>query len=192
MLRSLVRKARQVAGDPVLRQWLLRCLKGGVSGPPPFAAHRQPYLNGMAAGNAESKDAAGTFRGLAAGPPAEPIELPLAGTNVALAPGDEDGVFKRSFDDVETLLALHRFAWVPLATGDGIAASWAQALWSDPDRIELPARPTNEPRFLIVGRIMQAVWTATVTYRHESTIRLISVRRARQSEEEKYREEDHR
>ena len=129
MLRSLVRKARQVAGDPVLRQWLLRRLKGGVSGPPPFAAHRPPYLNGMAAGNAESQNAAWTFHGLAAGPPMRPIELPLAGTNVALAPGDEDGVFKRSFDDVETLLALHRFAWVPLATGDGIAASWAQALW---------------------------------------------------------------
>jgi len=55
-------------------------------------------------------------------------------------------------------------------------------LWSDPDRIELPARPTNEPRFLIIGQIMQAVWTATVTYRHEEAIRIISVRRARDNE----------
>ena len=56
----------------------------------------------------------------------------------------------------------------------------------DPDRIELRARPTNEPRFLIVGQIMQAVWTATVTYRHEETIRIISVRRARDNEEAHY------
>ena len=40
----------------------------------------------------------------------------------------------------------------------------------------------NEPRFLIIGQIVQAVWTATVTYRHEETIRLISVLRARDNE----------
>ena len=40
----------------------------------------------------------------------------------------------------------------------GIDFVEAQALWSDPDRIELPARPTNEPRFLIVGQIKRAVW----------------------------------
>jgi uncharacterized DUF497 family protein len=39
----------------------------------------------------------------------------------------------------------------------GIDFIEAQALRSDPDRIELPARPTNEPRFLIVGQIKQAV-----------------------------------
>ena len=64
----------------------------------------------------------------------------------------------------------------------GIDFVEAQALWLDPDRIELPARPTTEPRFLLVGQITQTLWTATVTYRHEETIRLISVRRARDSE----------
>ena len=68
----------------------------------------------------------------------------------------------------------------------GIDFVQAQALWSDPERIELPARPTSEPRFLIIGQIMQAVWTATVTYRHEEAIRLISVRRARENEEAQY------
>ena len=55
-----------------------------------------------------------------------------------------------------------------------------------PDRLELPARPTNEPRFLIVGQIRQVMWTATVTHRHEETIRLISIRRARDGEEAQY------
>jgi hypothetical protein len=68
----------------------------------------------------------------------------------------------------------------------GIDFVEAQALWLDPDRVELPARPTDEPRFLVVGQITQAVWTATVTYRHEETIRLISVRRARDSEKAQY------
>ncbi|MDA1184171.1 MAG: BrnT family toxin [Acidobacteria bacterium] len=68
----------------------------------------------------------------------------------------------------------------------GIDFLEAQALWADPDRIELPARPTNEPRFLIVGQIKQAVWTATVTYRHEEATRIISVRRARNQEKAHY------
>ena len=45
---------------------------------------------------------------------------------------------------------------------------------------------TNEPRFLLVGQIKQAVWTATVTYRHEEAIRIISVRRARDDEKAQY------
>ena len=44
----------------------------------------------------------------------------------------------------------------------------------------------NELRFLIVGQIAQAVWTATVTYRHEETIHLISIRRARDGEKRQY------
>ena len=62
----------------------------------------------------------------------------------------------------------------------------AQALWLDPDRIEVPAWPATEPRFLLVGQITQTLWTATVTYRHEEPIRLISVRRARDSEKTQY------
>ncbi len=58
-----------------------------------------------------------------------PIELPLAGTLLKLNPGDESGIFNRPYDDIETLLALHRFAWVPLVEGSGVTASWVQALW---------------------------------------------------------------
>ncbi len=68
----------------------------------------------------------------------------------------------------------------------GIDFVEAQALWLDPDRIEIPARPMHEPRFLIVGHVKQAIWTATVTYRHEEATRIISVRRARNSEKALY------
>ena len=84
-----------------------------------------------------------------------------------------------------------RFEFDPLKSAankakHGIDFTEAQALWLDPDRIELPARLTDEPRFLIVGQIGQAVWTATVTYRHEEAIRIISVRRARHDEKARY------
>ena len=38
----------------------------------------------------------------------------------------------------------------------GIDFVEAQALWTDPDRVEVPARPMNEPRLTIIGRIAQA------------------------------------
>jgi uncharacterized DUF497 family protein len=41
-------------------------------------------------------------------------------------------------------------------------------------------------RAFFVGQITQALWTAAVTYRHEETIRIISVRRARDSEKAQY------
>ena len=70
----------------------------------------------------------------------------------------------------------------------GISFIEAQALWLDADRLERTARPTNEPRFQIIGQIGQTVWTATVTYRYEDTIRIISVRRARDTEKTQYLE----
>ena len=69
----------------------------------------------------------------------------------------------------------------------GIDFVEAQALWADPDRIEVPARPMNEPRVTIIGRIAQTFWSATVTHRHEDTIRIFSVRRSREYEKGRYR-----
>lgn len=57
----------------------------------------------------------------------------------------------------------------------------AQALWDDPDLLEIPAKTADESRFLIVGRIGEKCWSAVITYRQD-TIRIISVRRARAEE----------
>ena len=69
----------------------------------------------------------------------------------------------------------------------GIDFVEAQALWEDPDYIERPARSATEPRVQVIGRIAQTLWSAFATIRHEETIRIISVRRARQDEERRYR-----
>jgi uncharacterized protein len=69
----------------------------------------------------------------------------------------------------------------------GIDFVEAAALWDDPDYIERPARSATEPRVQVIGRIAQILWSAFVTIRHEETIRIISVRRARQDEERRYR-----
>ena len=61
----------------------------------------------------------------------------------------------------------------------------AQALWNDPDRLEVPARSLDEPRAQVIGRIGTALWSAFITRRNDR-IRIISVRRARNEEKAAY------
>ena len=67
----------------------------------------------------------------------------------------------------------------------GIDFVGAQALWSDSHRLEIPARSGDEPRTQVIGRIGDLVWSAFITPRGES-VRIISVRRARDEEKAAY------
>ncbi|MDH3814368.1 MAG: BrnT family toxin [Acidobacteriota bacterium] len=67
----------------------------------------------------------------------------------------------------------------------GIDFDGAQALWDDLDLIVIPARTSDEPRSLVVGRISATHWSGVITYR-EDRIRIISVRRSRDEEIEIY------
>jgi len=42
----------------------------------------------------------------------------------------------------------------------GIDFADAKALWDDEDRLEVPARTQDEPRWVVIGRIDGHVWTA--------------------------------
>ena len=64
----------------------------------------------------------------------------------------------------------------------GIDFVEAQALWSDPDLLEIPAKNVeDENRYLLIGKIGQKHWSAVITYRNDS-VRIISVRRSRGKE----------
>jgi len=65
----------------------------------------------------------------------------------------------------------------------------AQQLWTDALLVEVPARTTDEPRWLLVGKIGEKHWSAIITRRGDN-IRLISVRRSRDEEVEIYESED--
>jgi hypothetical protein len=78
------------------------------------------------------------------------------------------------------------FEFDPLKSQDnlekhGIDFVQAQAIWDDVDYIEIPARTSDEPRWLVIGKINEKFWSAVITYRDES-IRIISVRRSREEE----------
>ena len=67
----------------------------------------------------------------------------------------------------------------------GIDFTEAQELWNDVDLLEIPAKTTDEMRFLVIGIIGKQHWTGIISYRNDNT-RIISVRRARNEEIELY------
>jgi uncharacterized DUF497 family protein len=67
----------------------------------------------------------------------------------------------------------------------GIDFYEAQALWDDPDFIEIPVKTSDEPRFLVIGKISEKHWSGIITYRNDK-IRLISVRCSRKEEVDIY------
>ncbi len=69
----------------------------------------------------------------------------------------------------------------------GIDFVEGQALWEDPDRLQLTARTQGEPRLMLIGSISDKHWSAIFTIRDDRT-RIISVRRSRTKEVEQYEE----
>lgn len=63
----------------------------------------------------------------------------------------------------------------------GIDFSAVQALWDDVMRVEVPARTTDEPRWLVIGQIAGKHWSVVVTY-GEHRVRIISARQSRKEE----------
>jgi uncharacterized DUF497 family protein len=67
----------------------------------------------------------------------------------------------------------------------GIDFVEAQDLWNDLDLLEIPAKTSDEARFLVIGKIDNKHWAGIIAYRNDN-IRIISVRRARNEEVELY------
>jgi uncharacterized DUF497 family protein len=71
----------------------------------------------------------------------------------------------------------------------GVDFEEAQALWSDPALLEIPALVTDEPRWVVIGKMFEKHWSAVIT-RRDDGVRIISVRRARDEEVEIYESQD--
>lgn len=71
----------------------------------------------------------------------------------------------------------------------GIDFEAAQWLLADAGLVEIAARTTDEPRWLLIGKIDEKHWSAVITRRGDN-IRLISVRRSRDEEVAIYESED--
>ena len=67
----------------------------------------------------------------------------------------------------------------------GIDFVEGQALWDDPERLELPAKTVGEQRYMLIGKIEGKYWSAIFMIRDGKT-RIISMRHARVKEIEAY------
>ncbi|MCP4295746.1 MAG: BrnT family toxin [Proteobacteria bacterium] len=66
-------------------------------------------------------------------------------------------------------------------TKHGIDFEEAKLLWNDLDRLQIQAKSETEPRYALIAKYGEKLWTAFFTIR-EDRIRIISVRRARKGE----------
>jgi len=46
---------------------------------------------------------------------------------------------------------------------NGVDFIEAQELWNDIDLLEIPVKTTDEPRFLVIGKIGEKHWTGVIT-----------------------------
>ena len=67
----------------------------------------------------------------------------------------------------------------------GIDFDQARDLWLDERALIVPARTELEPRYALIAQSVGQVWTCIFTKRSDR-IRIISVRRSRDGEKEKY------
>ncbi|RAU23607.1 hypothetical protein CU669_00425 [Paramagnetospirillum kuznetsovii] len=128
MSNAITRKLRQLSDDPVLRRWLALRLLRLTPGEPRFTPHLPPSLgpdwNGL---DAEIPPV--VFSALPQGAPKGRLTLRLPGQNVEIEPGGEAAAVARAYDDPETQLGLHRFAWVPLMKSSD-DARWVGSMWA--------------------------------------------------------------
>ena len=136
IVAALIRKINQVLGDPTLQRWLLGRAIGRWQAEPYHRLH-PPYLNGRDLGKNENPQS--NYSDLSASSPEKQLKLNLAGEPLAIEPGDERSLMERNFADTESLLALHRFAWISTLESE-CDPTWVNALWrvwievhSDPD-----------------------------------------------------------
>ena len=125
MRRVLMRKARQLAADPTLLRFLVERALGRVAKPGRFTPRHPPYLDSLDLGSPPE------FRSWPAttfAEPSKPLTLALPGATVTLRPGEGATLFDTDFPDLETRLAVHRFAWLPLTSAE---PGWVVALWRE-------------------------------------------------------------
>ncbi len=126
MLRSTIRKLNNLASDPILRRWLFGQLIGKWRGHPLVRANPSYFKNLKINPSAKITT---NFPKLPDVEPKSPIKLILPGEFIELAPGDETEFVERKYTDTESLLALHRFAWINFSDSVDIVP-WTKVIFN--------------------------------------------------------------
>jgi hypothetical protein len=128
LLNKLFRQSQQLLNDPVLRTWLWGRAIGRYPAAPDFTPHRPDYLKALPDVVLRQPKPPHDFGVIPTGEPDDVLSLPLPGKTIDLQPHKNLTIFHDTYDDIETLLALHRFAWLPILDNT-IKPHWVSALW---------------------------------------------------------------
>lgn len=128
MIAGVLRKARRFAEDPVLRRWAIGAALGRHRRPARGAPHCPPYLRALPLPGDDDAPTGGPGMAPAAAAPAGSLTLDLPGDTAIVDAASPGALFDRTFADIETLLAVHRFAWLPLQ-GRAADPAWVDILW---------------------------------------------------------------
>ena len=126
---ALSRKLGNIASDPTLQRWLVERALGRTSGPPPFTPHRPPKLTAVDFDLGTAPPPSGFQTILGNDQPQAVLSLALPGADIVLNPGEAGALFDQDFPDLETCLAVHRFAWLPQMPD--VDPAWVVALWRE-------------------------------------------------------------
>ena len=130
MTPAIIRKVRHVLDDPVLRRWLLRRILGLEKVQPKYTRGAPPYL--APPNTSTTRHPLPIWSGRVSKQRFRPVDgtvkIGLPGLTVDVSSNNPGGLFDQDYPDLETLLAAHRFAWVPLA-GPGVDVCWVNEIW---------------------------------------------------------------
>ena len=122
LFKKIFNKASQIQSDPILRSWLI----GRWKGEPAYTAHHPSYLSDLLPLFPENPTR--QFSCLKTDAPKAELQLKLPCISIVLRPGDVKKLLTRHFGDIETKLALHRFAWLS-EFGEDVPTDWVAAIW---------------------------------------------------------------
>jgi hypothetical protein len=124
----MLRKLKLLIQDPVLRRWILKNLLTAGRSRLSVTRKSPPYISGvlpLAKETPQTPVKRGEIQ-----IPDSPYSLPLAAETVQLQPDNPGEVFRRSFEDLETHLDLHRFTFAGRCD-DAESVKWVCALWTE-------------------------------------------------------------
>ena len=112
MTAAILRKARHVLDDPVLRRWLFRRIAGLEPPAPKFTTGAPPYLRRLNSSNNEQRSPRWTGQESVQrfSPVDGTVKIDLPGLTIDVSSDNPGALFDRDYPDLETLLAAHRFA----------------------------------------------------------------------------------
>ncbi|AVM75609.1 heparinase II/III domain-containing protein [Magnetospirillum gryphiswaldense] len=129
MIITLARKLDRLLSDPALRRWLLGRALRLYPSPPCFIPGIPGYLDKDALA-VEASAGRWDFASPVLAAPTGLVRLDLPGATIELDPADPGRLFEQDFPDLETRLAVHRFAWLPLQ-GRAVPVEWVFVLISE-------------------------------------------------------------